>query len=295
MDAVIIVNPVSGTTPQEEKIKTVRSAAKELGWKGELHETTLKTSALKIAQKAIKEGAKHIVVCGGDGTVMEVITAAMGTPVKIGVVPFGTGNLFAQNLNLSLDVKESLKTALSGKEQLIDVGKANDTYFSIMAGMGMDTDMLKGADRDLKKKFGIGAYILSILKSFYKPPRTYNVTIDNNVKKRIRARSILVANMGKIHGGIELVPHAHPQNGTLQIGVIRARRILSWLNLVFNALAGKIHKSPHYTLLQGKYVEIESLKGPQSYECDGNVFPPCRTLFITIYPSSVHVLVNDIK
>ena len=146
INAVIILNPASGPGDAKaklEKVKDIKKYANELGWTGELTETTLKKTATAIAEKAISEGKKHIVVCGGDGTVMEVLGVAANKDSVVGVVPLGTGNLFAQNLHISSDIKEAMHTALKGKILQIDLGKANGTFFSIMTGIGLDAEMLR--------------------------------------------------------------------------------------------------------------------------------------------------------
>ena len=101
----------------------------------------------------------------------------------------------------------------------------------------------------------------------------------------------MIANMGKMTGGIEIMSDAHPQSGTLKIGVIKTHRWSDWISLLFNALRGKIDESPHYILMQGRDIEIQCLKKATPYECDGNDFPPTKTLSITIYPAAVKVLV----
>lgn len=269
--------------------------AAEFGWKGRILETTLKRSAESLASKAIKEGAKHIVVCGGDGSVMEVVAAAVNTKVSIGIVPIGTGNLCAQNLNISLDLKEALKTAIKGKKTAIDVGKANGTYFTIMTGVGLDAAMLKEADRGLKNKIGVLAYFYALIKNAFKSRGLYEIKIDKKKKIKVKAKTIMVANMGEIMGGIEVVPHAHPQNGTLKVAILKTKSPLSWLELLFSAAKSSIKDSSHYTLLEGRHIDIHFLNGKRVYECDGNLLPATDRLEIDIFPKSLNVFVPSIK
>jgi diacylglycerol kinase family enzyme len=158
-----------------------------------------------------------------------------------------------------------------------------------MAGMGIDADMIKGADRKLKNRVGVAAYFFSIIKGIFKPSIRYQVIVDDNKQMKLRAKSILVANMGKIHGGIEVVPKAHPQSGTLRIGIVKAKNWISWVSLVFHAVTGNVNKSSHYTLLKGKKIEIISLRGAQHYECDGDIFPKVKKLSVTIFPASLSI------
>lgn len=292
LNAVIILNPVSGRIEPKRKKQDILILAKKYGWKGRLVQTSLKKSATVLTEEAIKEGTTHLIVCGGDGTVMEVLKAALKKAVVIGVIPLGTGNLFVKNLNIPDNLEQAMEIAFLGREQSIDVGNANGTFFSIMAGIGLDAEIMKETTQELKNKLGIVAYMITIAKKFQFSSGLFQITIDNQKTVTYRAKSIMVANMGKITGGIQLIPGANPQSGKLQIGVIKAKGLFNWANLMANALKGDVNKSPHYTLLEGKRIDIKSLTGPQPYECDGNNFPPIDELKITIYPKSVNVKVR---
>ncbi len=290
--AFFIINPASGQgDPKKRKTEIVR-IAKSLGWNGKTLQTTRTKDASILAAQAIKEGANHIVVCGGDGTIMEALQAVSKTKVVLGIVPLGTGNLFAQNLGLLGSKDDAIRRALFGVVQRIDIGKVNDTFFAIIAGIGFDAEIMKETNRKLKNKYGFFAYLLSSVKAFNKKSGVYEISLDNKPFKRYKAKSILVANMGKIQAGIEAVPHAHHQSGVLHIAVIQASTFRSFLSILGNALLGKVQQSPHFTLMQAKTIQIRSLKGAKSYQCDGNHFPPTSSLFVEIFPKSVSILVE---
>lgn len=291
-NALIILNPASGTGDRQKQKEQIVQYAKSLGWKGELHETTRKRSSGLIAEVAIKRGIKHIIVCGGDGTIMDALPAILNSKAVLGIVPLGTGNLFAQNLNMNLSLQQAVETALNGHIELIDIGKANNTLFAVMAGIGFDAEVMRKAKRTLKSKYGFFAYIVTGLKHLKRSSGLYEVVIDGKKPKRYRAKSIVFANMGKIQGGIEAVPNAHYKNGVLRIAIIKASSIGSWLNLLANAITGDINNSPHYELLEGKKAEITSLRGAKPYECDGDHFPPTKHLIVEIFPKALPVVTS---
>lgn len=292
-DAIFIINPVSGVGEHSKRKAEIVSIAKKLGWHGKIHETTKTRNAGMIATEEMNDGYKHIVVCGGDGTIMEALQAIINTDIVLGIVPLGTGNLFAQNLDITGSRKEMIERALFGKKQKVDVGKANETIFAIIAGIGFDAEVMKNAKREMKDKFGFLAYLYTGLQRLHRKANVYRITIDNKPPKVYKARSIMVANMGKLQGGIEAVPDAHSQNGMLRIGIVRASGVPAWLSLLGSAVLGNINKSPHYTLLEGQKIAIEPIKGPKHYQCDGNLFPPTKKLLVEIYPKAVTVLVSE--
>ncbi|MGI8419102.1 MAG: diacylglycerol/lipid kinase family protein [Candidatus Levyibacteriota bacterium] len=287
---LIILNPVSGPGNEKDREKAITKVAKDLGWNGHLVTTTLNRTAADIAKHAIKNGTNHLVVCGGDGTIGEVVGVCVDKKIIIGIVPLGTGNLFAQNLGIPLAITASMKIALYGKRNKIDIGRANKIYFTVLAGIGFDAEMMKGAQRELKNKIGVFAYILTAVQSILRSSLIYQVQIDNRQPITVRAKTILVANLGKIQGGIMAVPQTSANNGRLSIGIIQAKNWYYWISLLVHALSGNINKSSSYKLLKGSNIVITLTGKKRAFECDGNIFPPTKKLTIEILPRALSIL-----
>ena len=115
-----------------------------------------------------------MLVCGGDGTVREVCAELAGTGIPVGIVPAGTGNLLARNLDIPLYLRSAIDVALNGQDRAIDLVEVGgdgieDTHFMVMAGMGFDAAIMEGVNEDIKKRVGWFAYVLSGLKSLMFP------------------------------------------------------------------------------------------------------------------------------
>ncbi len=151
---------------------------------------------------------------------------------------------------------------------------------------------MRQAKRSLKTKFGPLAYLVSGFKNLHRRAGKYKIIIDGKKSVTYTAKGIMIANMGQLQGGIEAVPKASSQNGVLRVGIIQASGYPAWLSLLGNALLGNINKSPHYTLLEGKKITVESLRGPKAYQCDGNHFPPTKKIFVEIFPKAATVLID---
>ena len=175
---VIIVNPVSGRGLDRSRLQNVERLARKMGWDGEILETTSQMHAGFLAQKAVYSGARHIIICGGDGSVMEALEAVAGTKCALGIVPLGTGNLFAVNLDLPRTINGALKVALFGVVRDIDIGLTNGVYFGILTGIGWDAAMVRDANRELKDRLGLLAYFLAAIRNLEHPISRYEITID---------------------------------------------------------------------------------------------------------------------
>lgn len=108
-----------------------------------------------------------IVVCGGDGTLNEVITGMMQAKIniKLGYIPSGTLNEWSSGLNISRVIKEAAADIVSGEEISLDVGKFGDKYFSYTASFGAFTSASYSAPQDIKNVLGQAAYFFEGIKS----------------------------------------------------------------------------------------------------------------------------------
>ena len=288
--AVIILNPVSGRGNGRGRRDEVERAARKLGWEGTILETTPEQHAGILAAQAVASGTQRIIVCGGDGSVMEALDAISGTKASLGIVPLGTGNVFALNLGLPHGLAAALSTALTGTPKPIDVGRANGTYFGVLAGIGWDAALVRDARRELKDRLGLLAYFLAAIRNFEHPIGTYRLKIDRQPAREVRAKSILVANMGLIQGRIEVIPKARPDSGELTVAVVQADSLLSWVALSTSVLAGRLTDDPRIQLMQGKHIEIENLEGPQLIEADGSMLAPNHRLVVDVVAGGARIL-----
>ncbi len=108
-----------------------------------------------------------IVVCGGDGTLNEVITGLMQTKVncKLGYIPSGTLNEWSSGLNISRSIPQAARDIINGREISLDIGKFSDKYFSYTASFGAFTSASYSAPQEVKNVLGQAAYFFEGIKS----------------------------------------------------------------------------------------------------------------------------------
>ncbi|WP_309227300.1 diacylglycerol/lipid kinase family protein [Micromonospora thermarum] len=274
--SAVVVNPVKVADPDELR-RTVDDVLAAAGWPEPLwFETTVDDPGQGQTAEAVRAGVDVVFVCGGDGTVMSCVSALVGTDVALAVLPQGTGNLLAANLGLSNDLAAGLGVAIERGRRLLDVGQVEERYFTVMAGMGFDAQMLAATSETTKKRIGWPAYVVGAARHLRDRPMRVSIRIDDQQPLRRRARSVLVANVGRLQGGVRLLTGAEPDDGYLDVAVLTPRTLRHWLALGW-AVVRRQDRVPRMEVFRGRRVEITSNR-PQPRELDGDLIEPGRTL-----------------
>lgn len=225
------------------------------------YETTVEDAGQGQARQAVTEGADLVVAAGGDGTVRMVASVLAGTDTRMGIIPAGTGNLLARNVDIPLDDPGSaMIAALTGRDRMIDVGwlQAGNTIasasasapqiFLVIAGFGADAEMIGHTDSTMKKRIGWMAYVFGGARTIL--GRSVDVVVDvgDGVRHAHRARTVLLGNVGKLPGGLVLMPDATVDNGTLEIMVAGWRGAAGFSQVVTQILNPRLvpQKRPRF-------------------------------------------------
>lgn len=289
----VIFNPTSGKNDPEERKRTISDALASHGYTCQFIATTKQQGAKACAEEALAQGADLLAVSGGDGTVMEAMSALVGKDIPVAVFPAGTGNLLSINLGIPMTVPDAVHVALSGHRYGLDLARTSDGhYFAIMGGLGMDAQMIKDSDRKAKDKLGKLAYFLAAVKNLPRRRARVEIFLDDRPPFQRRVKSVLLANMGKITGGLEAMPTASPNDGLLDVGILKAATVSDWLRLLGNALLGRAHQDRSLEVYQARKVILRPRR-PQPVEFDGEDGGTMRELSVEIVPQAVQVLIPE--
>src|SRR5436189_1521612 len=166
------------------------------------YEVSKSRHAPKRARRALAQGAEVLFVWGGDGTVQRCIDAVAGTQAVLAIVPAGTANLLAENLQIPADLTEAVRVGLHGERRPLDTGSVNGEHFAVMAGAGFDARMLKEADRGMKSRIGRAAYLYAGARNLSARRVKAAIDVDGSRFFTGRVSCVLVGNVSKILGGI---------------------------------------------------------------------------------------------
>lgn len=230
----VVVNPTKFGNVDTVREQVTRVCT-DAGWSEPLWiETTVEDPGVGQARQAVEAGADVVMACGGDGTVRSVAHALAHTGVPMGLLPAGTGNLLARNLDLGLDdLAGAVATALTGHDRTIDVGRLQvddgpEQVFLVMAGMGFDALIMHNTQDDLKARVGPAAYVVAGAQHLNGRRVRLTLRVDHGRAVHRRSRMVVVGNCGRLLGGLVLMPDARLDDGRLDVVSLAPKGIVGW-------------------------------------------------------------------
>jgi diacylglycerol kinase (ATP) len=243
------------------------------------------------ARRALEQGADLIFVWGGDGTVQRCIDALAGTGAVMAILPAGTANLLATNLDIPAgDIAAAVQVGLHGRHRPLDTGTVNGEHFAVMAGAGFDARMIAEADRALKDRLGRVAYLYTGARNLSARRVKATVEVDGERFFEGRVSCVLAGNVGQVLGGIRAFADAQPDDGLLELGVVTAKNPAEWARTLSRLAVGRAERSPFVQVTRGKEFRIR-FASKLRYELDGGARPAVRKLRIKARPGSITICV----
>jgi YegS/Rv2252/BmrU family lipid kinase len=294
-NVALVLNPTKVADPQGlvAQLTDVLSAH---GWPAPMVlETTVSDPGRGMAERAVADGAEIVIAAGGDGTVASVVSGLAGSPAALAILPSGTGNLLARNLDLPMATEDVLAAVVGGRTTTMDVGEmlagpAVGLSFAVMAGMGFDAAIMDDAPEKLKGAVGWPAYIIAALGHLADEPFEVTLVLDHGEPMVRTARTVLVANVATLQGGIELAPEAGVTDGQLDVIVIAPQNVGDWVRLGARLAFGSDREDGLLERFQAKHVEV--LTGqPQMCQIDGDPLEPAHELVAEVRPRSLKLRV----
>jgi len=292
---LVVLNPVAGQADTDRVLRLLAGAFAVRRAPFDVVETRGAGDAERFAREAAEQGYRSVVAVGGDGTVGEVITGLAGTGVPLGIVPKGTGNQVAFNLRLPRGIEAAVDVVVNGRTAPMDLGQVvGGRYFAVAAGTGWDAAVVTLATRELKDRWGFGAYIYAALKVATAPSASrYRITADGETLE-VDASMVLVANMGLIVTNpqtfnFRISPLGSHQDGRLDLCIFAPRNLTHAARMVWRMYRQRFGGDDRMLFLQARDVMLESDPVVVT-ETDGE--PLGQTpLHVRAVPGGINVLV----
>jgi YegS/Rv2252/BmrU family lipid kinase len=287
--AVVLLNARSraGARPPLGRILGAFAAA---GWQVEARAGASSIWTTGAARAAVQDGVDAVFGGGGDGVLAAILPALIGTRTALGVIPLGTGNVWARELGLPLLPEPAIAAQLSTPPRPVDLGQANrERPFLVAASAGFDASIVQAVETSGK---GLGqlAYPLAGLglASAARGTRC-RVTLDDEPAADLSLLAAIVMN-GRLYGGlVPLAPDARVDDGQLDVALFIGRAALDLAAQTAAVLAGQHLGHPNIVLRRIRRIRIESLEQPLPTQCDGDPFGT-TPLSIEVVPGALLAL-----
>ena len=185
-----------------------------------------------MAQESVLEQADIVVACGGDGTINEVASCLVNTSIPLGIIPIGSGNGLASNLNIPKNINKALQLIKTQETKRIDVGQLNKHYFFSNTGIGFDAHVIKNYEASNERT--IGSYIKATIKSLKKSKKLVQVETTFNGKTIVhKPFLIFISNSNELGYHLSLTPKASLQDGKLDILIVKKISLLKIILFMF--------------------------------------------------------------
>lgn len=235
----------------------------------------------------------QVVVCGGDGTVVAALAACRGADIPVGIVPTGTGNLLALNLGLPAARPAQFEIALHGEARPLDLialrtDRHPNLISAVVSGVGYDALLIRDTNPRWKRRFGALAYVLAALRRWRYRVRRVQVALDGQPPFERAISSALVANVGRLQGGVLLFPDATPDSGQLSLALVSASSRAEFARIAWSVLRGRAQEAGQVERHSVAHVRLDFAR-PIPFQQDGESRGRIRWLEATVLPGAALV------
>jgi len=249
--------------------------------------------AADIARDAANQGYERVIVAGGDGTMNHVINGIGDSKVAVGLVPLGTGNVLAYDLGLHPNnITQALAVIEANKIKEVDLGKAGDRRFLLMAGLGFDSEVVSSVSTKLKGTMGRLAYAPALLKQFITSrPSQYRLIFEDGSDHTACAYTVVVSNCGSFVYNFRVAPTACFDDGILDVLVFECTPAMKFRFLIWLLSSLFTHRVMdfHATSFKVSRVHIDA-SPPVRMQLDGDVYGESG-VDIEVLPKALRLIV----
>jgi diacylglycerol kinase (ATP) len=308
--AALLYNPESGGSRQRQReLEAALAILKNGGIEAELFPTDSREHAGDEARRAIASGCDTIFACGGDGTIHNIIQVLANTPVALGVLPMGTANALAHDLDLPRRVPEAAKAALKGRARRVALGRVHCTglngapmerYFVVAAGIGVDAHLFYKLHSGAKQRLGMVAYYAKAWHLWFTYPMTrFAISYadsESSEVKQARVTELLAVRIRHFGGVVQqLAPGASLDRKDMRLVFCRTASRLTYLAYVTRGMLRQLWAIPgvelaHVSNARCDYVPAGSAAPRRIYvEADGELIGSLPAV-LTMVPDALTLL-----
>lgn len=291
----IILNASAGSGGQEEASRTLAEIfAAESDMEAHVSLAQSGEEIVELARQAVADAEVQIIVAGGgDGTVNAVASELVGTDKTLGVLPLGTLNHFAKDLNIPLDLEGAARNIFSGETVKVDVGEVNERIFINNSSLGLYPSIVRRREKQ-QERLGRGKWFAAVwatLEVFRRYP-LFSVRLSADGQEfRRRTPFVFIGNNEYQMDTFNLGARSCLDAGQLSLHLTRDIGRLGLLRLAASALFGRLREAKDFDALCTKEVWIETRRTRLRVATDGEVTVMKSPLHYRVRPGALRVIV----
>lgn len=282
------MNPISGTGNKRKLKKIIEENTAAAGFSFDFADTTINGDYSSLIPYILQQHFTELAICGGDGSVNQVVKALAHLDIPFGIIPMGSGNGLAFAAGIPKDPVQALEVLFKGKHFYSDAFSINGAFACMLAGVGFDAEVAHEFAKSNNR--GLKTYASLTTKQFIKAKAyTFNIQA-NNFSFNTEAYFISVANSNQFGNHFTIAPKAKLNDGLLDIVIVKkSAKPLVLGNMIRQVIFGKLNKPENSLQLPVIYFQTESITilNPEeaALHIDGEPVSTCGELHINVLPS----------
>lgn len=288
---LVLKNPEAGGHNSDVLRRSLRKYFTGEATSCQVHNISPDDSIEEVVRDHIEGGINLCIAAGGDGTIAAAAGGLIGTEIPLGIIPLGTGNMFAREVKIPLDIERATGIIVGPHRfRMIDAMQLENRIFVLSMGAGISSLAVRDLTRKEKKLFGILAYVGSALKQVITfRPHHFKLTVDGEFME-VSSPDVSVSNAGIISEMI--LPKSPPieiDDGALDVIYVKADSIKDYPTLVLNVLGRKPPQSSIRWIRAKERVTIDAEK-PIKVQADGEIVGE-TPVTVKIIPAAFRLIV----
>ncbi len=286
--AVLVHNPASRHALRTDALVEALRVGEAAEWRISSVETKRAGDAKAVAEDAAASGFDAVIVNGGDGTINEAVNGLAGSETALAVIPGGTANVWAKEISMPRDPVAAMREVVCGERRRIDLGRAGGRHFLLMAGIGLDAEVVRRVGPRLKERLGAPAHLISAVPAAIRRRPVRVQMIIDGVAGETMVYWMVVGNT-RLYGGVREITHrAVVDDGLLDVAWMRFGGLHRLVTDGVRLVRGTHHRSRNVRYLQARSIEIETAGMPVQVDGELHGETPMR---FEVAPGALTVIV----
>jgi diacylglycerol kinase (ATP) len=283
---LFIINPVSGGKEKHNREAEIRSYFKDTKHTIEFYLLNGETDRISVQHHIKSVCPDKVIAVGGDGTVKMLAEILKGTQRIMGIIPAGSANGMAKELNIPLNMKDALDIIVKGQPQYIDAILINKKEICLhLSDMGLNAMLVKYFHGYNQR--GMWGYARSVFRVLWQKQKIYaTITTDSGTIKR-KAYMIVLANASKYGTGASINPTGELDDGAFEVVIVRKLHLWSLMKML---MAHKTFNVEKIEIIRTKKLILKSLR-KRYFQVDGEYRGRVKEIRAEISPRCIHLMV----